>query len=321
MLYRRYLPSVLSGFIISILIFCLLVYFQIGAPTETSRWMKEAYAIKSSMATSINQPKLVVVAGSNALFGVSCQKIQQEMGIPCVNGAAVAPLGLDYLFYRARSWLKPGDTVLLPLEYHLYQSLDKPSNILIDYVFARDKNYFDSLNITQKFRFLGGLSWMRLLRGIVAKFVPPKPLNYSYQSDTLNVFGDETNNKKSDISEDNLKELSLAQPMSYVKDQLELSHGTNQIEIFADWCKSNNVQIIAAWPSTIWFEDYQGSRQKIFFQSISSFYANIDVPILGNYDSFMYDKSMFFDSGYHLHDEGTNERTQQIINLIEPYIM
>ncbi len=321
MLYSRYLQSILSGFIISILIFCLLVYFQIGAPTETSRWIKEAYAIKSNMANSIKKPKIVVVAGSNALFGISCKKIQQEIGVPCVNGATVAPLGLDYLFYRARSWLKPGDTVLIPLEYHLYQSTNKPSDILIDYVLARDDQYFKYLNLSQKFRIVGGLSWMRLIRGIAAKIIPPKPLNYSYQSETLNAFGDETNNKKSEISEENIKQVSIAQPMSYVKDKLQLSHGTNQIKIFANWCKNNNIQIIAAWPSTIWFEDYRGSRQKLFFESVSSFYINIDVPMLGEYESFMYEKSMFFDSGYHLHDEGTSKRTKQIIDLIKPYIM
>ncbi|NEO00101.1 MAG: hypothetical protein F6K50_32935 [Moorea sp. SIO3I7] len=78
--------------------------------------------------------------------------------------------------------------------------------------------------------------------------------------------------------------------------------------------------MIATWPNTIWFDVYQEPRQQYFFKSIEHFYQRLGVTILGKAEDFMYDKSMFYDTSYHLHDLGVNHRTQQLIDLIKPYL-
>jgi hypothetical protein len=34
----------------------------------------------------------------------------------------------------------------------------------------------------------------------------------------------------------------------------------------------------------------------------------------------MYDKSMFYDTNYHLNDQGRRRRTEQLIDLLKPYV-
>ena len=34
----------------------------------------------------------------------------------------------------------------------------------------------------------------------------------------------------------------------------------------------------------------------------------------------MYDKSMFYDTRYHLNDVGVRQRTQQLLDLLNPYL-
>ncbi|MGK7894653.1 MAG: hypothetical protein AB4372_13765, partial [Xenococcus sp. (in: cyanobacteria)] len=131
---KKYLFQVLLGFLISTLVFLSLVSFQIGSPTESSRWIYEINTIKSRIAKSINQPKLIVVSGSNGLFGISCKMIQKETEFPCVNGASNAGLQLDYILDFAQNLASERDTVLLALEYGMYKYYNDNTvnDVLID---------------------------------------------------------------------------------------------------------------------------------------------------------------------------------------------
>ena len=62
------------------------------------------------------------------------------------------------------------------------------------------------------------------------------------------------------------------------------------------------------------------SNNFVINQNIKKFYNSIDVPVLGSYSEFMYDKSMFFDTVYHLNDRGRRYRTRQLIKLLQPYL-
>ena len=92
------------------------------------------------------------------------------------------------------------------------------------------------------------------------------------------------------------------------------------IKNFVDWSLKNNINLIATWPNTFWFEAYQEQQAKEFFQSINDFYQTIKVPLLGNYRYFMYDKSMFYDTSYHMNDKGVRYRTKQLIDLLQPIL-
>ncbi len=320
MVYIRYFKSIFCGFLISSLIFLFAVLLQIGVPTESSRGIHEMYTIKSNMANSIDTPKLVIVAASNARFGISCSQIHKETSISCLNGATTFPLGTDYILTRSRSWLKPGDLVLLPLEYGHYLHDGKPSNLLIDYVLSRDPKYLLSLNLIDQVRFISGISLERVEQGIVAKFQTPQSRNSGNQSATINEYGDETANRKADMTQKQIQTIAKMTSNNEISESITSSQGMSSIIKFINWCKKHNINVIATWPNTIYFEVYKEPRQQEFFQSIEKFYQSQGVFILGKPEDFMYDKSMFYDSIYHLHDLGTNQRTKELIDLIKPYL-
>lgn len=317
MVYVKYFRSVLYGFLVGLMIFLLAVFFQIGAPTESSRWIDEIYQIKSSIANSIKTPKLVVVSGSNSHFGISCKMIFTETGVPCVNGATHAGLGIDYILKRSRLLLQPGDLVLLPLEYELYQDYGIPNYVNIDYILSRDPKYLLSVDLVSKLRFLLGISFGRLQQGIVGKLKPPQPLTIGYQSKTLNQYGDETINRQADMTDQEYQTLNNSKP---IKIELEITsnHAAKEIENFIEWCHKNDIKVKATWPNTLWFDVYKEPVKQKFFRKIEKIYANAKVSMLGKPEKFMYDKSMFFDTSYHLNDRGVRYRTKQLIELLRP---
>ncbi|MEW6492202.1 MAG: hypothetical protein AB1589_06765 [Cyanobacteriota bacterium] len=311
--------SIIVGFLLGYIIFLLAVFSQIGAPTESSRWIYEIYTIKSRIANSIKAPKLVVVAGSNALFGISCKMLHEETGIPCVNGSTHAGLGIDYILNRAYSLIKPGDVVLLSLEYGLYLDNGTPTYQVVDYVFSRDPQYLLSLNLITQTRFITGISEQRLIQGITAKFTPPHPIQSGYQSRTLNEYGDETNNRQADMTEKQNEILNRVKPLGLAGDSMT-NYAKERIINFIKWCRKNQIKIVATWPNTIWFDDYREKSKQEFLQKLGEFYREQGISILGKPTDFMYDKSMFFDTNYHLNDKGVRYRTKTLINLLRPYL-
>jgi len=101
-----------------------------------------AYENKKAYLKQITKPKIVVVGGSSALFGIDAQQIESSTGIPTVNMGVFASLGIDYMLDKAKKVLKPGDIIVTSIEYPLYyqtheQQLEDKGlkNYIISYTF------------------------------------------------------------------------------------------------------------------------------------------------------------------------------------------
>ena len=323
MTYIKYLRSVLSGFLFCLAIYLSAVFYQLGVPiSEQNSSIHRVYAFKSSLISSFNQPKLLIIAGSNANAGISCQMIQSATAMPCLNGGIHAGVGLDYMLDRARSWLNPGDVALLPLEYQHYQDDNVPSDRLVDHVMAHDPEYLRSVDLATKIRFLSGVSFERLAQGVVAKIKQPEPSQakaISAQEVHKNGYGDNTHQREADLTPELREKIANLKPLP-LSGYLPSSHGMDSIREFVDWCKKHDIKVLATWPNTVWFENYKQPQSQAFFQSIEDFYTSLGVPVLGQPEQAMYDKSMFYDSIYHPHDRGKRQRTEVLINLLRPYL-
>ncbi|WP_421658242.1 hypothetical protein [Leptothermofonsia sp. ETS-13] len=329
MKYSRYYKSLVGGFLTSCLAFLLLTAWQTGAPTRQSRWIYESYQFKSNLVNSVKSPKLLVISGSNSLLGISCEMIQEKTKLSCVNAAINAGLGVNYILHYARSFARPGDIILLPLEYEFYQSDGALDSVLIDYVFARDPQYLQSIDFQTQLRFIEGLSFKRLMTGISSRLASSKALASSNppgiqpdnaRSSVMNSYGDRIDNLEARITPELRRKIDATQPMKVNSDMSTNMSGFQAIAKFADWCKKNNVRLLATWPNTIWFKDYEGAIYQVFFQKIENFYRSINVPVIGKYRDSMYEKSLFYDTNYHLNDRGVRHRTQQLIEVLQPYL-
>ena len=82
--------------------------------------LRRALDDKLAYGARLPTPKLVILAGSNALFSHSCAVIGAMLHLPCVNGGVALGLGLDYQFALWRPLLHAGDIVYMPLELQQY---------------------------------------------------------------------------------------------------------------------------------------------------------------------------------------------------------
>lgn len=145
--------------------------------------------------------------------------------------------------------------------------------------------------------------------------------NANYQSKNLNAYGDETSNLKEKRTKEQLDKIAQEQPLEIINGNINSTYGMKIIHDFTIWCQQNKITVLATWPNTIWFETYKGQNQQAFFQSIEKFYKQLGVPVLGKAEDFMYEKSMIYDTSYHLNEQGVSQRTQQTIDLIKPFLV
>jgi hypothetical protein len=82
--------------------------------------------IKTAHAQAIVTPKIVLVGGSGALFGLRCAVFTRALGMPCVNGALPGQPALGNLLGFDRSLLRPGDVALLQLDDAMYFAPSAP---------------------------------------------------------------------------------------------------------------------------------------------------------------------------------------------------
>ena len=106
-----------------------------------------------------------------------------------------AGLQTDYILYRTKKVLKPGDIVVLPFEYQMLTWNGEDDDTRTDYILTHDKEFFFSdLTLGQQLSMIYSISIKDFLKSIEQQLkTPSKSKNgEGYTSDTLNKNGDET---------------------------------------------------------------------------------------------------------------------------------
>ena len=116
----RAIVSVILAVIAALAVYAGVFLFVVEK-SLTVGFIRDAFALKLDYARRIDRPKVVFVAGSSGLFSTSCAVMESILRRPCVNGAITAELGLEYTLEIARRLVRPGDVVVMPLEYPLYR--------------------------------------------------------------------------------------------------------------------------------------------------------------------------------------------------------
>jgi hypothetical protein len=309
--HKSYIVSLLIGLLLSLFLYVLGVFFQIGFPTETSKWTYEVNTIKTSISQKLLSPRIIIAAGSNGIFGVGCVGIEKEIGLSCINASTHVGLGTEYILHQTKRFLHPNDVLILPLEYELYLDKYSVTDFTLDYIISRDPSYLYSHP-----NLLANISIQRWAMGIVNRVYHLPLGEAAYNAKTLNSRGDETANKQSNIGErqrNGLNRITPFEPGDFKKN----SHQAIQsIQDLIDWSQKNKVTVIATWPSIIKTSSYDKQNFNDFITYMKSIYRKNNIKIIGEPTDFMYDKSLFFDSIYHLNDKGQSLRTNKLISLL-----
>jgi hypothetical protein len=237
---------------------------------------------------------------------------------PVVNLAVNAGLGLPYILDVSRRTAHAGDVILMPIEYALLLDDGQANSQVIDYVMARDLDYWRSLSRLDQLRFAAGLSPDRWLQGL--QHQPDSPVTSgTYGAHHLDARGDQTHSSPADRTAGDVAAVAAVKPWNYGARAAKESGGWAQIAEYARWARSNDICVVAVPTVLLHFAKYDNDpADQAFYTGLPQRMAALGIPYVGKPLAFMYPPNWFFDTDHHLQDWARTRHTERLITLLNP---
>lgn len=306
-----YLPL---GLLFAFAIHLILFQLQLGHVSVRAEEIYEKYEIKNAYVESIDGRKILFASGSGMLFNLSAEMAESELGIPCVNYGVHAGLRTAYILDKVAEQLEPGDIVVLGFEYELYLWEGDVSKVLANYITTRDVTYFRKLPFLKRLNIALSFSSSDLLTrcGWLPKIEKAKG------NAEVNKWGDRVDNALENQTDAHRQELGRVGP--FISQCGMKEQGWAEVEVFIETMRQRGVNVVALYPTTMQFTEYNSPSYKLFFNEIELFYSDLGVDVLGTPEMFMYPKEGFYNTIYHALDSTKRDATSKVILLMKEYL-
>jgi hypothetical protein len=220
-------------------------------------------------------------------------------------------LGAHYIFHKTKEIARPGDFVVISLEYHCYDWMG-PSlwldPIFINYVTSQDGNYLDKLSPWNRWNILARVNTPQLANALLRG--KRNSVVESSSEEAFNGQGDRISNSK------NARPVECNERTKPV-DQLVSGFSPNPkgfpaIRNFLKWAAESDVTVIATFPNVGQNSAYQFEKLNKIEKQIQDFYEAHGVPVAGTLAAAMFPEEDLFDSPFHLVQEAVLERTNKL---------
>jgi len=164
----KFFAGLVAGFMLALGLTATAFCLNLGVSTGTSRWAFQLNQIKRQLADRTPSRNSCWWAAPHAVR-VSAREIQSKRH---AHGKPQHPcrLGTTYILDLAQKAAKPGDTVLLVLEYELYNygkvEQTWADKLLVDYLVSRDPAFVRRLSLREQWTIFMLTSHSRLLEGL-----------------------------------------------------------------------------------------------------------------------------------------------------------
>lgn len=289
---------------------------QLNVGTPGLRWVFDAYQLKIAAANRAQGSRVLIVAGSNAMFGIDSGQLEAYWNRPVINLGVNAGLGLPYILDVSKRIARPGDVILMPMEYALYLDDGSPNAQIIDYVIARDPDYWRRLPLFQRLRFAFGMTPERWLQGL--QHLPDKAVTTgTYGAHHLDARGDQTHSSARDRTAADRAAVSAAKSWDYGARAEKEAGGWALISAYAKWAHERGICVIAAPTALLHHDKYDRDPQDVaFYDSVPKRIISAGIPYVGLPKDFMYPAEWFFNTDHHLQDWARVRHTAKLIRLL-----
>ena len=278
----------------------LFLLFQCVMPQYTELY-NAAIIDKYNRLKSIDQPKIILVGDSNVAFGFDSEMIQNAFNMPVVNFGLHASLGQDFHTDMIKAYIKKGDIVILAPAGYNYKI--RSFDCVMAWVTI--ENHFDLWK---------GISYQNYPRMLAA--FP------TYLKRAIGLFITNKGNRVED-SPWGRQDFNIYGDYSHPRPICRID-GDNYSQYFQS--DTLNEQLRDYWND---YNKYVLSKGATLYMSAPPILSvtldvdldamqkqlddELDFPMISNLKDYIYPLEDFYDTGFHLNDNGKVLRTQQFI--------
>lgn len=310
-----------SGFLKRAGLFALLqviilgVVLQYGSERANNNQYMYVLKDKYERLKRATGPRAIFVGGSNLAFGIQSHTVEERLGLNPINLGVHGSLGLKPLLAMIREEVRHGDLIILsPERVSLFNDIDCLPDLAIEAVSAWpegvrfiqpacDQSLKEHLPRTTALRRIGNCvanSVHRLKRGI------PGPSIYTRRG--FNEFGDHVAHYGQSSERTLLDRVCEVRP-----DQV--AEITRELNLFHQHCESVGANVVFVHPPVTERLNQVCAAQ--LEQMDRLLQSKLSIPMLTRWDSLVLEDAMFYDSFYHLNEQGAEIRTDALCQLIE----
>lgn len=256
-------------------------------------------------------PRLIITGGSNVPFGLQSDLIEKALGRTVVNMGLAAGLGLDFMLAEIQPSLRSGDMVLISLEYDQFSGGYDPDVIQQVLVFRPSNVRFLRAKHLRKVILDRGLILAgAMVRRAVISFNPFgafQDRDRPTAAQGYNTWGD----LRAHYGKPPM--LSAEAPDRLVPPGREWPSPSaiKTLTRFASHCHDHGVQVAFSFPPQQ-LARLNNDRRAVD-QIASALQSIPHLIVLDSPDEQSYLAELFYDTGYHLNEQGAALRTRRLI--------
>ena len=311
---KQFCLKVTAFFLLQAVLLTLLLWHY--DPWNESNYLAQTVE-KHRRLTEISSPKIVILGGSNVPFGIQSGILEAAFGRPVVNMGLAAGEGIDFMLNEVRGALKPGDLVLLSLEYDRFGGGFDPGILqqVLQYrpaslVYLRPK-HFRKIVLGRGLQILGGV----VRHSIDSLFYPVRPTGgrtrqrgFNTQGDLIVHYGQPARISPEQANSGKLIPDRRIYPSPETRKLLT---------DFARGCQQRQAQFAFSFPPHA-PEPLRQDSQVV--ANIAAALKTIPhLTLLDAPEDQTYSPTLFYDTGYHLSQAGAEQRTTRLVSALKPF--
>ena len=312
----RFLRDILLFLLLQSLLIGVLLYFFYDVRIVSP--LSPATVVKHKRLTEAASPRMILIGGSNLLFGLDSPMIEKQTDYNPVNMGLIGGLRIDYITNEIMDELRPGDLVVMSLEYNtLNAEQNDPNNDETQVIMGVAAQRFAN------WKFVSWPQWKKLLdQGIVeylgivfrqafANVIIRDNDNDPAINEDMNAYGDLTR-----YHDPNVKPRNANNQNTIVKIRPEsVQMNIDRLNAFIAECDKRGVQVLFAYPPLPRTHYRHGEAIARKFHRLLR--AQLNAPVICTPGDMVFDDRNFIGLSYHLRGTAVQERTQRLINAIK----
>ena len=257
---------------------------------------------------AINEPKIVLVGNSNLAFGINSVEIEEAFGMPVVNLGLNSVLGNPFLEEMAKLNVNEGDIYIL---CHTDYSDDDTIGVYCAWLTLEDHFYL--------WKILRSKDVIPMLQGFPIYVKRCLELweeergnrcgENAYNRLAFNEYGDVAYERKEPKKEIDIREVKVPEIADTTAERI------NELNQYME--DRGATLLIAGYPIMVG-EGTPPEEEYIKFQK--QLEDAMDAEVISDFTDYMIDYEYFYDTVYHLIDDGVEIRTRQLINDLNDYL-
>ncbi len=292
--------------------FFLVVGYSVGLGRQFDNTYIAAMADKHNRLEDTDEPKIVLVGGSNLPFGIDSAMIEREIGMEVVNFGLYAALGTKTNMDLSKANINECDIVILVPElnqqtYSTYidgeimlQALDSKRNMIWD-IPAND--------------------WLVMANSYPEYLKDKKEFSSTEKPDPDNVYARSSFNEYGDIDYPRpynvMADMYDSSSMINIDKNIISSGFVEYVNDYVSYAERRDAKVFLSFPpvneSAIAEECTPEGRLEFYDHARQSF----DAEVISNVEDYIMHEDYFYDSNYHLNDSGVVARTAMLIGDIK----